>query len=125
MYSGWPVSKLAPAVVASVPMRSSSLYDGTTAEANFDTTHPLYRRIAELAALRERYPALADGAQLHRYASGRAGIYAFSRISPEENREYVVAVNNAATEQRASFDTLMERGTFTVSYTHLTLPTKA
>ena len=86
--------------------------DATTAEANFDTAHPLYRRIAELAALRERYPALADGAQLHRYASGRAGIYAFSRISPEENREYVVAVNNAATEQRASFDTLMERGTF-------------
>ena len=84
--------------------------DATTAEANFDTAHPLYRRIADLAALRERYPALADGAQLHRYASGRAGIYAFSRISPEENREYVVAVNNATTEQRASFDTLMRAG---------------
>ena len=30
--------------------------------------------------LRERHPALADGAQMHRYATDGAGVYAFSRI---------------------------------------------
>ena len=55
--------------------------DATTADSNFDPRHPLYRAIGGLAALRERYPALADGAQVHRYASDEAGIYAFSRVS--------------------------------------------
>jgi pullulanase-type alpha-1,6-glucosidase len=86
--------------------------DATTAEENFDTDHPLYREIASLAGLRKRYPALADGAQLHRHASSRPGVYAFSRIAPEEKREYVVAVNNATTEQTATFGTLMKQGTF-------------
>ncbi|HEX6248585.1 MAG TPA: alpha-amylase family glycosyl hydrolase, partial [Nocardioidaceae bacterium] len=86
--------------------------DATTAAANYDTDHPLYREIAALAELRQTYPALADGAQLHRFASSKAGVYAFSRISPEERREYVVAVNNAATEKSATFDTLMQRGSF-------------
>ncbi|HSE10661.1 MAG TPA: pullulanase-type alpha-1,6-glucosidase, partial [Nocardioidaceae bacterium] len=86
--------------------------DATTATDSYDTGHPLYRRIADLAKLRTTYPALADGAQLHRYSSSKPGIYAFSRISAEENREYVVAVNNAETEQTATFDTLMKQGTF-------------
>ncbi len=86
--------------------------DATTAQDSYDTSHPLYREIAGLAKLRERYPALADGAQLHRYASSKPGIYAFSRISPKENREYVVAVNNATTEQSATLETLMKQGTF-------------
>ncbi|HEU4511915.1 MAG TPA: pullulanase-type alpha-1,6-glucosidase [Nocardioidaceae bacterium] len=86
--------------------------DATAADANFDTGHPLYEHIAALAALRTQHPALADGAQVHRYASGRAGIYAFSRISSGENREYVVAVNNSGTEQTATFDTFMRQGTF-------------
>ncbi|HET8981330.1 MAG TPA: alpha-amylase family glycosyl hydrolase, partial [Pedococcus sp.] len=86
--------------------------DATTAQDSYDTSHPLYREIAALAQLRKRYPALADGAQLHRYASSKPGIYAFSRISPQEKREYVVAVNNATTEQSATFETLMKQGTF-------------
>ncbi|HLN78015.1 MAG TPA: pullulanase-type alpha-1,6-glucosidase [Nocardioidaceae bacterium] len=84
----------------------------TTATDSYDTNHPLYREIAALAQLRKRYPALADGAQLHRYASSKPGIYAFSRISPQEKREYVVAVNNSTTAQSASFETLMKQGTF-------------
>ncbi len=86
--------------------------DATTATDSYDTGHPLYKQIAALAELRKRYPALADGAQLHRYASSKPGVYAFSRISPEENREYVVAVNNSTTEQSATFQTLMKQGTF-------------
>ena len=62
-----------------------------------------------LAELREAHPALADGAQLHRYASNGAGVYAFSRIEADEDREYVVAVNNATTAKTVSFATLVER----------------
>ncbi|MFQ6173309.1 alpha-amylase family glycosyl hydrolase [Oryzobacter sp. R7] len=79
--------------------------DATTADENFDTTHPLYRHIAGLATLREQHPALADGAQVHRYASGDAGIFAFSRMDADEQVEYVVAVNNADTAKTATFAT--------------------
>ena len=86
--------------------------DATTAEANFDAGHPLYEHIAALAELREDHPALADGAQTHRYASADPGVYAFSRLDADTGREYVVAVNNATTEQTASFDTFSPRGAF-------------
>ena len=48
----------------------------------FDTDAPLYQHIAALSALREANPALADGAQIQRYASSGAGIYAFSPGRP-------------------------------------------
>lgn len=86
--------------------------DATTAEENFDPEHPIYRRLAELAALRDEHPALADGAQLHRYASDDAGVYAFSRIDAEEQVEYVVATNNSTGAQTVSFATLNPRTTF-------------
>ena len=77
----------------------------TTAQANFDTRHPMYKHIADLARLREKHPALADGAQVHRYATTDSGIFAFSRMDPDQQVEYVVAVNNAETAQSATFDT--------------------
>jgi pullulanase-type alpha-1,6-glucosidase len=86
--------------------------DATTAGANYDTDHPLYRSIRDLAALRRNHPALADGAQLHRYASNAAGIYAFSRIDATERREHLVAVNNATTEKTVTVGTEMRRSTF-------------
>lgn len=79
--------------------------DATTAQANFDTTHPLYRHVAALSSLRKDHPALADGAQVHRFASKDAGIFAFSRMDAEEQVEYVVAVNNADVAKTATFET--------------------
>jgi len=79
--------------------------DATTADANFDPNHPLYQHIADLAELRAEHPALADGAQIHRYATNGPGIFAFSRMDPDDNIEYVVAINNADTEQTATFET--------------------
>ena len=58
--------------------------NATTAAANFDTRHPLYRHIAELSKLREKHPTLADGAQVTRYADTGPGVFAFSRISPSK-----------------------------------------
>ncbi|EWT03071.1 alpha-1,6-glucosidase [Intrasporangium oryzae NRRL B-24470] len=72
---------------------------------HYDTSAPLYRRIAELSALRQAHPALADGAQIHRYASDSAGIYAISRIDKADKREYLVVANNATTAKTATFST--------------------
>lgn len=86
--------------------------DATTAQANYDSTHPLYRTIRGLADLRKDHPALADGAQLHRYASSDAGIFAFSRIDADERREHLVALNNATTAKTVTVGTEMRRSTF-------------
>ena len=83
--------------------------DATTAVDNFDTSHVLYQHISDLAELRKKNPALADGAQIHRFASDEAGIFAFSRIDPKQRIEYVVAVNNAETPQTATFDTYQSK----------------
>ncbi|MFE2726345.1 pullulanase-type alpha-1,6-glucosidase [Kitasatospora sp. NPDC059327] len=65
----------------------------------------LYRGIAALAALRRDHPALADGAQIERYAADGAGVYAFSRIDAGQQVEYLVAVNNAAGAKTVTLDT--------------------
>ena len=72
---------------------------------HYDTSATLYRQIKALSALRTKYPALADGAQVHRYASDSAGIYAFSRIDKAARQEYVVVANNATTPKTATFAT--------------------
>ncbi len=46
----------------------------------YSTKHPLYRHLAALSSLRAKNPALADGAQVQRYADEGAGIFAVSRI---------------------------------------------
>jgi glycosidase len=83
----------------------------TTADENFDTSHPMYEHIGDLADLREEHPALADGAQIHRYATSGPGIFAFSRMDADEQVEYVVATNNATTAQTATFDTYQPQRT--------------
>ena len=79
--------------------------DATTAQANFDRSHPLYRAIARLADVTREHRALRDGAHQHRYAADGPGIYAFSRLARGEQHEYVVALNNAESEQTASIPT--------------------
>src|SRR5215211_4218018 len=77
----------------------------THAQDNFEPDHPLYRKIAELAELTREHPALRNGAQQHRYSEAGQGIYAFSRIDRSEQREYVVALNNAETAKTAAIPT--------------------
>ncbi|MFD5506454.1 alpha-amylase family glycosyl hydrolase [Streptomyces sp. NPDC127051] len=71
----------------------------------YDPTAPLYRHIAGLAELRRNHPALADGAQIERYAADGPGVYAFSRIDAGQRIEYVVAVNNSPEAKSVSLDT--------------------
>ncbi|MEU9509216.1 pullulanase-type alpha-1,6-glucosidase [Micromonospora sp. NPDC048170] len=90
--------------------------DRTHASDQFDPTHPLYRTIAELGALRQAHPALRDGVQVSRYAADGPGVFAFSRIDPKQRTEYVVAVNNAATAQTVTVDTWTAGATFSGVY---------
>ena len=88
----------------------------TTAVDNFDPTHPLYRGFAAFAALRDEHVALRRGAQIHRYSSPNAGIYAFSRIDRDEQVEYVLAFNNAAGTRRATFPVYLSDGFYAPLY---------
>ncbi|NOK63758.1 MAG: pullulanase-type alpha-1,6-glucosidase [Chloroflexi bacterium AL-W] len=90
--------------------------DATTADDNFDATHPIYQTIGELSAVFGEHTALRRGAQIHRYSTDQSGIYAFSRIERDEKVEYVVAFNNAETEQSATFATYLPNTDFTAVY---------
>jgi len=70
--------------------------DATTAQANFDTAHPLYRLIAELSAVRRATPALTGGLQKIRAFSEKPGLLAISRFDPETGREVLLAYNTSA-----------------------------
>ncbi|MFM5923413.1 MAG: alpha-amylase family glycosyl hydrolase [Novosphingobium sp.] len=65
----------------------------TTAQANFDTRHPLYRLIAELSAVRRSTPALTGGLQKVRAFSDKPGLLAISRFDPRTGREVVLTFN--------------------------------
>lgn len=90
--------------------------DRTHASDQFDTTHPLYRTIADLGRLRQAHPALRDGVQVTRYADDGPGVFAASRIAPADRTEYVVAVNNADSAQTVTVDTWSAGATFTGIY---------
>jgi pullulanase-type alpha-1,6-glucosidase len=88
----------------------------TTADENLDQSHPLYQSLSDFAALRDAHTALRQGAQIHRYSEGTAGIYAFSRIERGEQVEYVVALNNGEASDSSTFDTDTPDATWTELY---------
>jgi alpha-amylase len=90
--------------------------DATHATDNFDTGHPLYAKIRELAQLTREHPALRDGAHQHRYASDGPGIYAFSRTDAKDQREYVVALNNSDEPQTAAVPTYIAKRNYSLIY---------
>ena len=83
--------------------------DATPMDDNFDPSHPLYRKLAQLAAITAANPALRNGAEQVRWSSPEAGIYAFSRIERDRENayEYVVALNNAEHAASASVPTFV------------------
>jgi len=70
--------------------------DATTATANFDPAHPLYRHIAALAEIRRKTPALTRGVTKVRAFSEKPGLLAISRFDPDTGREVVLAFNTSA-----------------------------
>lgn len=90
--------------------------DRTHAQDNFNKDHPLYSRIAGLALLTGRNPALRNGAHQHRYGTDAAGIYAFSRILRNQQYEYVVALNNSEEAKTAAIPTYVANAKYTKVY---------
>jgi glycosidase len=90
--------------------------DRTHAVDNFETGHPLYTKIKDLASLATAHPALRNGAHQHRYSSAEAGIYAFSRLHRSNQVEYVVALNNSESAQTAAVPTYVANGAFQKIY---------
>jgi glycosidase len=84
--------------------------EATTADDNFDPSHPIYQALAGYANAYQVHPALRQGAQIHRYSDSSAGIYAFSRIERTEQIEYMVAFNNAEGASNATVPTFYEAG---------------
>lgn len=83
----------------------------------YDINHPLYQKISQLAQLREDNPALSDGAQVPRYATDSAGIFAFSRISRDRRPvEYLVVANNSTEPASATVPTYARNGRLTPVY---------
>ncbi len=67
--------------------------DATTAQRNFDTTHPLYTAIREMAAVRQSHAALRHGLQTVRYSGREDGVFIVSRFDEAAGREYVIGFN--------------------------------
>jgi glycosidase len=72
----------------------ASTPDGA-ARGSFERRHPLYRAIAELAALRRDNAALREGAQIVRQYSRAPGIFAVSRMDPGSGEEVLIAFNTS------------------------------
>lgn len=66
--------------------------------SSFDVDNPLSEHLAELAALRDRFPALAEGAQISRSSLDSAVV--ISRIDHTDRREFLVAFNTGGSEVR-------------------------
>jgi glycosidase len=69
--------------------------DATTVLSSFNPQHPLYRAIAELAALRRDHAALRRGRQVVRFASDKPGLFAVSRFDPTNGHELLIAFNTS------------------------------
>jgi glycosidase len=72
----------------------------TTAQANFNPSHPLYREIAKLARIRTSHRALTRGRQVVRYAQDKPGLFAVSRFDPTSGREMLLLFNTSANPVR-------------------------
>lgn len=77
--------------------------DATTADVNFDRAHPLYKAIAEMAAIRSDHKAFRRGEQRVRLADLEDSTLVLSRFDPDGVYEYVVAFNAETIPETLSF----------------------
>jgi neopullulanase len=72
----------------------------TTAQANFNRDHPLYREIANLAHIRTSHRALTRGLQVVRFSQDKPGLFAVSRFEPGTRREILLLFNTSTAPVR-------------------------
>jgi hypothetical protein len=75
----------------SEPLLGSTANNG---QDHFDTSHPLYRSIADMLRVRAREDALQRGRQISRASGDGPGLLAISRFSPS-GEEVLVAFNTS------------------------------
>jgi glycosidase len=74
----------------------------TTAMSNFDPSHPLYRALAHMTALRAEHPVLRRGRQIVRAYGEAPGLFAFSRTLG--GGEALVVLNTSSEPVNASIE---------------------
>ena len=77
--------------------------DATIADENFNTDHPIYEAIAEMARIRKAEPALRHGEKIVRHSDREGSILVFSRFDPEDKAEIVVGFNAGDKKQSIAF----------------------
>ncbi|MEM0910777.1 MAG: alpha-amylase family glycosyl hydrolase [Pseudomonadota bacterium] len=78
--------------------------DKTTVSDNFDQTHPIYQKLADLARIRTAHSALSRGEHHNRFIDVDNSIYAFSRVDSDDMHEYIAVFNFSSEEMIVSFD---------------------
>ena len=78
--------------------------DGSAAAFNED--HPLFRAIREMILVRQKDVALQRGIQIVRYAEDAPGIFAISRIDPDQGHEVLIVYNNSPEAREATIKPL-------------------
>ncbi|MGB0513408.1 MAG: alpha-amylase family glycosyl hydrolase [Wenzhouxiangellaceae bacterium] len=75
--------------------------DATAADDNFNTSHPIYRAIAEMAQVRAATPALRRGVQQVLRADDRPGLLALHRATDDQRA--IIVFNTGTDATRARF----------------------
>lgn len=99
-----------PAWKTETRIGSEPIGDGSS----FEVENPLSGHLAELAGLRERFPALAEGAQISRASQGPAAV--MSRIDFADRREFLVGFNTGGSEVRLDAPTSTPDTTWTAVF---------
>jgi glycosidase len=77
--------------------------EASTADDNFDSSHPLYQSIAWLSAVYKAHPVLRHGIQMARPNSDESGkVLTFSRVDLETGTEYLLAFNFSSIEKKVT-----------------------
>ena len=82
-----------PSVVESYNDNDLVGTDATTAEENFDTSHPLFRAIAEMAAVRQAHRVIRRGRPITRYAGNEDSVFVLSKVDEATGEEIIIAFN--------------------------------
>lgn len=90
-----------PSFVESYNASNVLATDKTTADNNFDQSHPFYQLFAEYAHMVHQHPALKTGATEVLYAQATPGMFAFTRKTKEQS--LLVVFNTATSEQMVDF----------------------
>jgi len=100
-----------PSFVASYNNDDLLATNKTTADDNFDQSHPLYKTFSEFAKLYQQYPLLRNGKQSSVYSQNEAGLFVFEKSASKksvsgknESKNILVIVNTDTKAQNFILD---------------------